>query len=102
MKDASGREKLFCEHQLRNCECELSEEIDTDHELDFESVREAESVATEENKDEEWEQKAKTEVLESSMNNSIIETILNSSENRSGLARCTKQTEIVLPIKTVK
>lgn len=53
MKDAGGREKLFYEHQLRNCECELSEEIDTDHELDFESVREAESVATEENKDEE-------------------------------------------------
>ena len=36
------------------------------------------------------------------MNNFIIETILNSSENRSGLARFTKQTEIVLPIKTVK
>ena len=74
------------------------------YELELESIREVEALAREENEGE--EQEDKTEVLESSMNNSISETILNTSVNRSGLTRCTKevhdvfqQTDSALPMR---
>ena len=82
----------------------MSEEIDTEYEPELASIRESKALARKEHY-ELQDEEDNTEILGSSVNNSLNEGILNTSVTRYGLTRSTKevhdasqQTDYVLPM----
>ena len=90
MDQVTRREKAFCEDQKSKRECRLSKQIDEEFEEEKQELVEREKEKEEQLSQEIsfiMEDDVESEVLDDSMN--IV--ILNSSLNRSGLSRHTKE-----------
>ena len=90
MDQVTGREKAFYEDQKLKRECRLSEEIDDGFEEEKQELLEKEKEREEQLSQEIsfiMEEDANNEALDDSMNS----VILNSSLNRSGISRNTKE-----------
>ena len=90
MNQVTGSEKAFYEDQNSKKECRLSEEIDEEFEKEKQELLEKEKEKEDQLSQEIsfiMEDDVESEVLDDSMNS----VILNSSLNRSGLSRNTKE-----------